>query len=126
MSNRDTRASKQPETAEYIERLIPRKLEEQIQYSGSINFNFAQHTNEKGYSYPIPGVKTDKFTQYKIQSSAQLPFKAGDIIRFGTDDRKRYTITSIATSTDSDKNYRRTFLYPNDEENVTMKIITLE
>ena len=122
---RDNRAAKQPETAEYIERMIPRTLEESIQFAGSINFNFAQHTNEKGYSFPIPGVKTDKFTQYKIQSNAQLPFKAGDIVRFNRDDKRRYTILSISTSTD-DKNYRRTFLYPNDEENVTMKIITLE
>lgn len=124
--NRDTRAAKQPEKAEYIERLIPRKLEDQIQYAGSINFQFAQHTNENGYSFPIPGIKTDKTTQYKIQTNASLPFKAGDIIRFGLDDRKRYTILSIATSTLDDKNYRRTFLYPNDDDKVTMKIISLE
>jgi len=123
--NRDTRAAKQPETAEYIERMIPRLLEDSIQFAGSINFQFAQHTNEKGYTFPIPGLKTDQVTQYKIQSNADLPFKAGDIIRFSRDDRRRYTILSIATSTIEDRNYRRTFLYPNDEEKVTMKIITL-
>lgn len=123
---RDNRSVKQPETAEYIERLIPKRLEDSIRYSGSISFKFAQHTNESGYTFPIPGVKTDLKTQYKIQSNAQLPFKAGDIIRFNTDDKKRYTVTSIAVSTMSDKNYRRVFLYPNDEELVTMKIITLE
>ncbi len=126
MANRDTRTSKQPESAEYIERLIPRKLEDPIQFAGSINFQFSQHTNEKGYSYPIPGVKTDKQIQYKIQSNAPLPFKAGDIIRFGGDDKRRYTISTVATSTQNDKNYRRTFLYPSDEDKVTMKILTLE
>lgn len=123
---RDNRSAKQPETAEYIEKLIPRKLEDSIQYAGSINFRFALYTNEKGYTYPIPGVKTDQSTQYKIKSNSQLPFKAGDIIRFGVDDRRRYTIQSIGILPDEDKNYRRTFLYPEDEENVTMKIITLE
>jgi len=123
--NRDTRAAKQPETAEYIERMIPRLLEDSIQFSGSINFQFAQHTNERGYTFPIPGLKTDQTTQYKIQSNADLPFKAGDIIRFNRDDRRRYTILSIGISTLEDKNYRRTFLYPDDEEKVTMKIITL-
>lgn len=126
MGNRDTRSAKQPEMAEYIEKLIPRLLTEQIEYAGSINFQFAQHTNEKGYTFPIPGVKVDKFTQYKIQSNAPLPFKAGDIIRFDRDDKRNYTIASISVSTESDKNYRRTFLYPSDEDKVTMKIITLE
>lgn len=123
--SRDTRAVKQPETAEYIERMIPKHLEDSIQYAGSINFQFAQHTNEKGYTFPIPGVKTDQLTQYKIQSNAALPFKAGDIVRFGRDDRKRYTVLSIAIITESNKNYRRTFLYPEDDEKVTMKLITL-
>jgi len=123
--DRDTRSAKQPESAEYIERLIPRFLEDSIQYAGSINFQFAQHTNEKGYTFPIPGVKTDQLTQYKIRSNASLPFKAGDIIRFGTDDKKRYTVLSIGIITESNKNYRRTFLYPQDEDKVTMKLITL-
>lgn len=124
--NRDTRAAKQPETGEYIQKMIPRHLEDSIQYAGSINFQFAQHTNEKGYVFPIPGVKTDKLIEYKIKSNASLPMKAGDIIRFDRDDRKRYTVKTISTSTVDDKNYRRTFLYPNDTETVTMKIITLE
>lgn len=124
--SRDTRTNKQPESAEYIERLIPKKLEDTIQYSGSITFQFALYTNERGYTFPIPGVKTDQLVQYQIKSSAQLPFKAGDIIRFGRDDRRRYTVKTIAIIPDSNKNYRRTFLYANDEENVTMKIITLE
>lgn len=124
--NRDTRNVKQPETGEYIEKLIPRKLEDQIKYSGSISFNFSQHTNEKGYVFPIPGVKTNQLIAYKIQSNASLPIKAGDIIRFDRDDRKRYTVTSVANKTEADKNYRRTFLYPDDEERITMKIISLE
>ena len=122
---RDTRASKQPETAEYIERMIPKHLEDSIQYAGSINFQFAQHTNERGYTFPIPGVKTDQLTQYKIRSNAALPLKAGDIIRFDRDDRKRYTVLSIGIITESNANYRRTFLYPEDDEKVTMKLITL-
>lgn len=123
---RDTRTSKQPETAEYIEKMIPRTLDESIQYAGSIEFNFAQYVNERGFRYPVPGVKTRQIIQYQIRTNASLPFKAGDIIRFDRDDRRRYTITSVATSTSEDKNYRRSFLYPTDEEQVTWKAITLE
>ena len=123
--SRDTRASKQPETAEYIERMIPKHLEDSIQYAGSINFQFAQYVNEKGYTFPIPGVKTDQLIQYKIKSNSSLPLKAGDIIRFNMDDKKRYTIKTIGTTVET-KNYRRTFLYPSDDDKVTMKIITLE
>ena len=123
--SRDTRAVKQPETAEYIEKLIPAHLEDPVQFAGSINFQFAQHTNDKGFTFPIPGLKTDQVTEYKLQSNAALPFKAGDIIRFDRDDKRRYTIRSISIIPGSDKNYRRTFLYPGDEEKVTMKLITI-
>lgn len=123
--SRDTRPTRQPETAEYIQKIIPSTLDQSITYAGSIEFNFAQHTNEKGYVFPIPGVKTNQQLTYKIQSNAPLPFSAGDIIRFDRDDKRRYTIDTVSTSALEDNNYRRTFLYPTDEDDVKFKIITL-
>lgn len=120
---RDNRNIQQPELGEYIQKLIPRKLEDEVRWAGSIEFNFAQFINEKGYVFPIPGLKTNETITYKIKTNADLDFKAGDIIRFGRDDRRRWTIQSVDISTE-DKNYRRSFLYPDDTEAVSFKIIT--
>lgn len=124
-SRSNTRPTKQPETAEYIEKLIPDYLEDSVTWAGSIEFRFKQHTNEKGYKFPIPGIKTSQNLMFKIQSNTSLPVKAGDIIRFGRSDFRRWTIDNIAFTSDEDENYRRTYLYPNDTEETQFKVITL-
>lgn len=116
----------QPETAEYIQKMIPRNLDSAISYAGSVEFSFRLHTNEKGYQFPVPGIKTAQIISYKIESNSDLPFKPGDILRFDRDDRRRYTIDSIGESASQDKNYRRAYLYPNDEEEVKFKVISLK
>jgi len=127
MSNRsNTRPTKQPETAEYIEKLIPEKLEDDIEYAASIEFRFKQHTNEKGYKFPIPGIKTSQSLSFKIQSNTSLPVKAGDILRFGRSDFRRWTIQAISFTSEQDENYRRTYLYPGDTEETQFKVIELK
>lgn len=127
MSSRaNTRPTKQPETAEYIQKLIPEKLEDSIEYAGSIEFRFRQHTSEKGYVFPIPGVKTAQSISFKIESNTSLPLVAGDIIRFGRSDYRRWTIQSISFTSDKDENYRRSYLYPNDTEETQFKVIELK
>ena len=119
------RPTNQPETGEYIQRLIPETTDLPITYSASIEFRFRQHTDVRGYQFPVPGVKTDLQVTYMIESNYDLPFKAGDIIRFGRKDTNRYTIQSISYTSAEDKNYRRAHLYPEDTQSVQYKIITL-
>lgn len=126
MANRaNTRPTNQPETAEYIEKLIPELIDDAITYAGSIEFRFRQHTDVRGYTYPIPGIKADKQNSYFIETNYDLPLKAGDIIRFGRSDKMRYEIKSIAYTSDNDKNYRRAHLYPDDTKSTQFKIIEL-
>jgi hypothetical protein len=126
MSSRsNSRPTNQPETAEYIEKLIPESIDDPITYSASIEFRFRQHKDVRGYVYSIPGVKTDKQTSYFIESNYNLPFKAGDIIRFGRSDNMRYEIKSISFTSDKTKNYRRAHLYPNDTKSTQYKVIEL-
>ena len=86
---------KYPENAEYLERLIPETMDDAITYEGAAVFKFRMHTTNDGYTYPIPGLKTNKKIIYKIEAIRDFPFKAGDIIRFEGNDRKKYTITSV-------------------------------
>jgi len=125
-SRSNTRPTKQPETAEYIEKLIPEHLEDNVSYAGSIEFRFRQHTSEKGFVFAIPGVKTSQNISFKIESNTSLPVKAGDIIRFGRSDFRRWTVESIAYTSDKDENYRRSYLYPEDAEETQFKVITLK
>ena len=46
-----------PETAEYIEKLIPENIDDPIEYAGSIEFKFRHHTDSSGYTFPIPRSK---------------------------------------------------------------------
>lgn len=121
-----SRPKKLPETAEYIEKLVPENRDDTITYAGSIEFRFAQHSNSKGFTYPIPGIRTEQRLEYKIRSNEKLPFKAGDIIRFGNTDRRRYTVIAINYDGDDADTYRSTYLYPDDAEDTKYKILTLE
>ena len=126
MSNRsNTRPTNQPETAEYIERLIPLLIDDPIEYAASIDFRFRQHTDVRGYQFPVPGVKTDKHITYMIETNVDIPLKAGDIIRFGRSDTMRYTVKSISFTSGDSKNYSRSHLYPEDTKSIQYKIIEL-
>jgi len=117
-----------PEKAEYIEKLIPNLIDELITYSGSIEFTFRAHTDNRGHAYPIPGLRTNKRISYKIETKASLPFKPGDIIRFGLSDTKRYTITNIEYSVLNENEYIfRNQSWPGFAgDEIKIKIITLE
>jgi len=123
-------SSEFPETGEYIERLIPAIIDDAITYAGSISFKFRVHTDERGYSYPIPGLRTNKRVMYKIETKGQLPYKAGDIIRFGVSDSRRYTIISVDYLVDSRNNEEyvmKSIAWPGfAEDDVKIKLITIE
>lgn len=123
-SNSNSRPTNQPETAEYIEKLIPELITGTVTWAGSIEFRFRQHTDVRGYMFPIPGVKTDKQQSYMIETNYDIPLKAGDIIRFGRSDYMRYEVKSISYSSET-KNYRRAHLYPEDTKATQFKIIEL-
>lgn len=126
MPQNNNRNINQPETGEYIQRLVPEHRGDPYVYAGSIEFQFRQHTNSRGFKYPIPGVKRIQQDVYKIETNFELPFEIGDIIRFGRDDKRRWTIDNIEYSTSGDKNYRRAYLYPGDDDTVGYKIFTLK
>lgn len=123
-------SSEFPETGEYIEKLIPEKIDDQITYAGSIEFKFRTHTDQRGFSYPIPGLRTNKRTQYRIETKGELPYKSGDIIRFGLSDLRRYTIISIDYVIDgrNEEEYiTKTSAWPGlVEDKAKIKLITLE
>jgi hypothetical protein len=121
------RPNKQPETAEYIEKMISPTLDEPNTYSGSVEFRFRQHTTSTGYKSPIPGLRQNSNIEYKIETNSNLPFKAGDIIRFGVDDNRKYQIKRVDYTEDKNdvRNIRRSYLYKNKDENDKFKIITL-
>lgn len=123
-------SSEFPETGEYIEKLIPATIDESITFAGSIEFKFRVHTDQRGFTYPIPGLRTNKKVQYRIESKGELPFKAGDIIRFGLSDQRRYTITGIDFIVDTRNNEEyvmKSIAWPGlAEDNVKIKLITLE
>jgi hypothetical protein len=98
-------SNKFPEKGEYIEKLIPNTIDEVISYAGSIEFRFRSYTDQRGFTYPIPGLRTNKRVQYKIEAKDDLPFKAGDIIRFGLNDQRRYIITSIEYGVSNESEY---------------------
>jgi len=123
-------SSEFPETAEYIEKLIPDTIDGMITFSGSIEFKFRVHTDQRGYTYPIPGMRTNKRLQYLIETKGELPFKSGDIVRFGLADTRRYTITSIDYIVDSrneEEYVLKSLAWPGmAEDKVKIKLITLE
>ena len=126
MATQTNRNILQPETGEYIQRLIPEHRGDPYQWAGSIEFDFRQHTSSRGFKYPVPGIKRVQTDVYKIETNSELPFVAGDVIRFGRDDKRRWTIDNIEYSTSGDKNYRRAYLYPDDDVTVGFKIFTLK
>jgi len=84
-----------PEKSEYMERLIADTIDEPNTMAGSIPFKFRQHVDENGYVFPIPGLRTQKKTYYKIETKAELPFKSGDVVRFNLNSKQQYTITGF-------------------------------
>jgi hypothetical protein len=123
-------ASQFPEKAEYIEKLIPENIEDIITYSGSIDFKFRLHTDETGYKFPIPGLRTDKKHIYKIETKSALPFKSGDIIRFEGNDKSRFIVTNIEYKIDKRNEEEYQFIsqdWPGIAKSYTkIKIITLQ
>jgi len=119
-----------PETGEYLERLIPDTLDESITFAGSIEFKFRTHTDERGFVFPIPGLRTNKRTTYKIECKEELPFKSGDEIRFGKNDRRKYTITKIEFKVD--KRNEEEYIFKSQswpgfaEDSVKIKILYVE
>jgi hypothetical protein len=117
-----------PEIAEYIEKLIPNSIDEPITSAGSIQYAFRAHTDNRGFAQPLPGLRTNKRIQYKIETKADLPFKAGDIVRFELNDSMRYTITNIEYGILNENEY----IFVNQawpgfaKDAVKVKIITLE
>ena len=75
-------------------------------------------------------MRTNKNTQYRIESKGELPFKAGDIIRFGLSDQRRYTVTGIDFIVDTRNNEEyvmKSIAWPGlAKDNVKIKLITLE
>jgi len=117
-----------PEKAEYIEKLIPDLITDPISFGTAIYFAFRVHTDSKGYKDALPGIRTNKKISYKIETSAELPFKAGDIIRFNGSNFKKYTITSIDNDVANDSEYIfRNQSWPGfAEDDIKIKVITLE
>jgi hypothetical protein len=119
-----------PETAEYIEKIIPDTVDEVITYAGAIDFKFRQHKNVDGFRFPIPGLRTQKKYNYKIETKSELSFKSGDMIRFDSDDRKKYVVTNIEYQID--KRNEQEYQFTNQDwpgmagDSIKFKIITIE
>lgn len=119
-----------PETAEYIEKLIPESVDTAITYAGSVQFKFRQHTDSTGFEFPIPGLRTQRKVLYKIETKTELPFKSGDIIRLELDDKKKYQIVNIEYKID--KRNEQEYQFANQDwpgiasEGTKIKIVTLE
>jgi len=119
-----------PETAEYIEKLIPDDIDTPITFAGSIQFKFRTQEDIRGMRYPIPGLRTNKRVSYVIETKSEMPFKAGDILRFGLSDFARYTIKDVSYGID--KRNEEEYQFTNQDwpgmagDSVKFKIITLE
>ena len=122
-------SSEFPETGEYIEKINTRENRRSNYLCREFNLNL-EHTDQRGFSYPIPGLRTNKRTQYRIETKGELPYKSGDIIRFGLSDLRRYTIISIDYVIDgrNEEEYiTKTSAWPGlVEDKAKIKLITLE
>jgi hypothetical protein len=121
-----TRLPNEPETAEYLEYLPPETLDdaEDAYSAGYTEFRFSQFTDDKGFTFPLPGLKTTQRTSFIISTSSDLPFKPGDIIRFNGNDRQKYKISSISFDRQNER-YRAAFLFQPQRDAYAVKIITL-
>jgi len=109
--------------AEYLEYFIPVSDGETSSYAdGYIEFRYSEFVNEKGYFYPITGLKTRQKT-LTIETTSDLPFKPEDRVRFNGDPKQVYKIESVAYQTEDIKR-RTSFLFKNSESR-KRKIIVL-
>jgi hypothetical protein len=109
--------------AEYLEYQVPTNSEEPGTYSeGYIEFRYTEFVNEKGYVYPITGLKTRQKT-LTIETTSDLPFKPEDRVRFNQDPKQVYKIESIAYQSEERKK-RTNYLFKNSDSR-KRKIITL-
>jgi hypothetical protein len=119
-----------PEKAEYIEKMIPQNVENPITFAGSIEFNFRMQKDERGFDFPIPGIRTDRRIAYRIETKSELPFKAGDKIRFDLDDKRKFVITNIEYKIDKRNEEEYQFVsrdWPGlAGDAIRIKVITLE
>lgn len=90
-----------PETAEYIEKMIPPAVDEPVTYAGAIKFKFRVKSDSQGNMYVVPGLRTSKRIDYEIETKSPLSFKPGDIIRFESNDLARYTINQVNYGVDN-------------------------
>jgi hypothetical protein len=86
-----------PETAEYLEAIIPEDLDLPTTWAPAIPFKFRWHTDSKGSVEVIPGIKINRNKEYKIECKPDLNMKPDDKIRFYNSDLNKYTITDIDT-----------------------------
>jgi hypothetical protein len=109
--------------AEYLEYFVPVSDGDTSSYAdGYIEFRYSEFVNEKGYFYPITGLKTRQKT-LTIETTSDLPFKPEDRVRFNGDPKQVYKIESVAYQTEDIKK-RTSFLFKNSESR-KRKIIVL-
>jgi hypothetical protein len=109
--------------AEYLEYLVPTSSEEPGTYAdGYIEFRYSEFVNEKGYFYPITGLKTRQKT-LTIETTSDLPFKPEDKVRFNGDPKQIYKIESIVYQSEERKK-RTNYLFKNSDSR-KRKVITL-
>jgi hypothetical protein len=119
---------KYPELAEYFEKIVPEDVNLPTTLGPAISFRFRVYTDAKGFTYPIPGLRTNRNITYKIEVKDDLPFKAGDKVKFDKNDRNKFTIQNIEYSYENEAEYStRNATWPGLAGNkIKTKILTLE
>jgi hypothetical protein len=110
--------------AEYLEYLLPTTSEDTGTYAdGYIEFNYGDTVDERGVEYPITGLKTRQ-RKVVIETTADLPFKVDDKVRFNQNPGQVYKIETI-TYENTEAKRRVGYLFNGAREFNKKKIITL-